>query len=206
MRADLFTDRDRARFWVKVDRRGPDECWPWTAGRNTEGYGHFRWNSSVHTAHRCAFALERGDIDPEQVVDHLCRNRACCNPAHLESVTHRINVQRGVPRASKITRCPSNHAYDEANTGWYEHPRTGERERFCRACKREKRAESRQDPEVRRKDRAYARSYQQRPKAQQLARESAARYRASWTPEQREAKLEYLREYRRRKKMEAGGS
>lgn len=175
----------------------------WTGSTNTEGYGHFRMNGAVYMAHRCAYVLYGNAISETQVIDHLCRNPACVNPVHLEAVTHAINVQRGIPRASKITHCTRGHAYSEANTGWYEHPQTGERERFCRACKREKKAEWRADPANRAKATAYAQEYGQRPEAKQRARESAARYRASWSPEKRQAKLDYLREYHRRKRNEA---
>lgn len=200
VRSELFTARDVARFWAKVDKSG--DCWMWTAAHNGGGYGHFRWNGSLHMAHRWSYVLARGSVDPEQVIDHLCRNPRCVNPSHLEAVDHATNVRRGIPRASKITRCTHGHEYDQSNTGWYEHPRTGERERFCRACKRGKKAEWRADPVNRAKAHAYAKEYGLRPEARQRSRESAARYRASWSPEKHQAKIEYLRAYRQRKREE----
>lgn len=182
----------------------PDECWEWQAAANGP-YGAFKWSNRAFNAHRWSYVLAHGCADPELVIDHLCRNTMCVNPAHLEAVTHEENVRRGIARAAKITECTRGHLYDEANTGWYEHPVSHERERFCRACKREKRAESRQDPAVRQQQRDYMREYKKRPEARAAQRERAARDRASWSPEKRQAQIEYLREYRRRKKAEAAG-
>lgn len=71
------------RFWVKVDRRGDDECWPWTACRSQKGYGRFRFNGNQTNAHRVAFILTRGPIADALLVCHRCDNPICCNPAHL---------------------------------------------------------------------------------------------------------------------------
>lgn len=79
------TDED---FWAKVQKSGPDDCWPWTRKRNSDGYGLFarrgfgqkglpRWY-----AHRMAWALAKGDPG-EMCVLHSCDNPPCCNPAHL---------------------------------------------------------------------------------------------------------------------------
>ena len=71
------------RFWAKVDRRGDGECWPWTARTGGPGYGYI----DDRPAHRVAYELTIGPIPLGLVIDHLCRNRICVNPQHLEVVT-----------------------------------------------------------------------------------------------------------------------
>lgn len=71
------------RYWAKVDRRGADECWEWTAYRNKLGYGCFGHDGSSVLAHRYGFELAYGSFDPELCVLHHCDNPPCQNPAHL---------------------------------------------------------------------------------------------------------------------------
>jgi HNH endonuclease len=88
---------DEARWWSHVDRRGDDECWPWTAYIYEDGYGVF-WDGkrgSLVRAPRWGYEHFVSPIPAGQMPDHLCRNRACCNWAHLEPVTNRENVLRG---------------------------------------------------------------------------------------------------------------
>jgi|SRR6188768_779520 len=70
------------RFWSKVDRRGPDECWPWKTGKFPSGHGQFWLGTRSQMAHRCAFLLTHGRW-PDPCGLHRCDNPPCCNPAHL---------------------------------------------------------------------------------------------------------------------------
>jgi hypothetical protein len=81
------------RFWSKVDKRGPDECWPWKANTGDTGYGMF-WSSDKKTmvkANREAYRLSVGDPGTLHVL-HRCDNPGCCNPAHLFLGTHQENM------------------------------------------------------------------------------------------------------------------
>lgn len=127
------------RFWSKVDFDGPDDCWRWTGGRKSTGYGVFGWRRdgrtvSVH-AHRFAYELERGPIPGQLPLDHLCRTPLCVNPAHLEPVTMRENTLRGIgPSAvnAVATHCKHGHEFTPENT-WVDAKR---RTRHCRTCMR----------------------------------------------------------------------
>lgn len=70
-------------------------CWIWPYSTNKEGYGHFQKDRKQHDAHRWFFEFFRGSIPVNTELDHICRNRACVNPEHLEPVSHRENCLRG---------------------------------------------------------------------------------------------------------------
>ncbi len=72
----------------------PTGCWHWTGAKTDKGYGRFYLNGNKH-AHRISYELLIGPIPNGLVIDHLCRNPSCVNPAHLEPVTHVENVKRG---------------------------------------------------------------------------------------------------------------
>ena len=80
------------RFWRKVDRSG--DCWIWTAGTYTQGYGSFAIGYTSIQAHRFAWTHLRGPIPEGLTLDHLCRTKRCVNPSHLEIVTHAENSRR----------------------------------------------------------------------------------------------------------------
>jgi hypothetical protein len=91
------------RFWRKVARTGPAECWLWLAGRNPKGYGRFGMHGSAVFAHRQAYALTVGAIPEGMYVCHRCDNPPCCNPEHLFLGTHADNI-RDMTRKGRADR------------------------------------------------------------------------------------------------------
>lgn len=71
------------RFWSKVRKGAPDECWPWLAGKNSDGYGIFWHNGKQCRAHVISYFLQVGVYPTGVIIRHKCNNRACCNPKHL---------------------------------------------------------------------------------------------------------------------------
>jgi len=130
------------RFWAKVRKvQEPGGCWEWTSGR-LHGYGVFYPNHGrlVH-AHKWAYEFMVGSIPQGLEPDHLCRNRGCVKviadefgPAHIEMVTHQVNMLRGDSPTAQTVRegkCRRGHLLDEANT--YVRP---DGKRNCMECRR----------------------------------------------------------------------
>lgn len=132
------------RFWSKVDKT--DDCWLWTGYIKPNGYATFYPGGGRHVdkvyVHRWAYEATRGLILDGLEVDHLCNVRHCVNPAHLEAVSRRENLDRrndaqgwqrlpvrGLPRSLK-THCKHGHPFDAENTYWH----SGYR--YCKTCRR----------------------------------------------------------------------
>lgn len=111
-------------------------CWEWQ-GCESRGYGQFWYNKKLKATHQISYELFKGNIPKGLELDHLCRNKRCCNPDHLEAVTHKENTQRGLVgfvsglKQRAKTHCPQGHEYNEENT----HIRpNGDRQ--CRVCEK----------------------------------------------------------------------
>ena len=141
-------DKIEQRFWSKVMPEPNSGCWLWLDGL-VRGYGQFflkcHPNKSrrkiVVMAHRYSYEIARGPIPTGLTLDHLCRNKCCVNPDHLEPVTLRENIQRGAAGANSRmkTHCPAGHPYTGENLKMVMRERPGGVigvNRICRICER----------------------------------------------------------------------
>lgn len=121
-------------FWNSVlinsTGYGTDACWTWQGAHTKSGYAMATLNYKRHYLHRFAYERLIGAVPAGLELDHLCRNRGCFNPAHLEPVTHAENMRRG--HWGRKTECPQGHPYDAENTRI--NASNGGRE--CRTCVR----------------------------------------------------------------------
>jgi len=125
------------RFWSKVSRRGPDECWLWTGSTDARGYGKiFSAPRSVGrqllAAHRASIEIDRGARIPDGLCAlHTCRSTGCVNPAHLyvgtRSDNTRDQIYDGTHKEARKTHCKNGHPFDAHYA----------RQRVCTRCKNE---------------------------------------------------------------------
>ncbi len=140
----LPTEKQKRSFLAKIEKNTNQQgCWRWIGktAKNT-GYGQFAAHSKEHRknryflSHRFAFEfIANRHIPNDRVLDHLCRNRWCVNPEHLEVVTLRDNILRGVSPAAinaKKTHCKWGHRLSDDNI--YTHPQRGSRD--CKICRK----------------------------------------------------------------------
>lgn len=123
-------------FWERVNKT--DTCWLWTGPQQGLGYGQASLNRKPTLVHRMSWKLINGPIPEGLVLDHLCRVRHCVNPEHMEPVTMRENILRGVGRGAinaKKTHCKRGHPLRGYNVVYtiIKKRRIG---RHCRECKR----------------------------------------------------------------------
>lgn len=122
------------RFWEKVEKT--DNCWNWTGAHTGAGYGNFYIGDKVLMgAHKFSYELVNGKVPEPLVLDHLCRNRGCVNPAHLEVVTERENFYRGTGWSGRNIRkrvCSRGHELTQNNLINRQGARKGRRD--CKKC------------------------------------------------------------------------
>lgn len=126
------------RFWNKVYKS--NSCWYWCSTK-MHGYGYYWYEGKYKRAHRLLYEAINGELSKEVVLDHICRNRDCVNPAHLRECTTKENLnaegslvgKNGCKWKRKITHCPKGHEYDQTNTYI-----SKTNHRSCLTCRRER--------------------------------------------------------------------
>lgn len=127
---DLFVaqrlDGNHKRFWSFVDKTSSD-CWIWTGRLYHHGYGVFKFNKKNFVAHRVSWELVNGEIPADLQLDHLCKQRNCVNPEHLEPVTAHENKRR-----TRRSQCRRGHPFTKENILILRCK--GKTRRACKAC------------------------------------------------------------------------
>ena len=119
------TNKERLEFFCVPEPNSG--CWLWTGFIKPDGYGHLRCVRTRTTvlAHRMSYEEHKGPIPEDMEIDHICRNKACINPDHLEAVTHIENLRRNPNWWGNKTMCVNGHVFDGRDA----------RSRTCTKCK-----------------------------------------------------------------------
>lgn len=118
----------RASFWARVHPEPNTGCWLWSGGTTKGGYGNTKVHYRSLNTHRLAYEVLVGPVPHGLELDHVCRVPACCNPEHLEPVTHMENLRRSPIHPGGGTHCGRGHRFTEADR------LPGRKSRRCRAC------------------------------------------------------------------------
>lgn len=122
--------------WLKRTKRNAKGCWIWGGVVQKNGYGRVSKDSKLLLVHRAVYEAILGSIPDGMALDHLCRNRLCVNPEHLEPVTCQENLMRSEITLASINvkkdRCLNGHSFDLANTYIRKDRKNN---RGCRACR-----------------------------------------------------------------------
>ena len=129
MIANFLDSRLPERFWSKCIPEPNSGCWLWIASVKDTGYAMFSVNGRPQNGHRVSYISLVGAVPDGLQLDHLCRNRACVNPTHLEPVTPRVNTMRGA--LARIASCRNGHPLTPDNIKTV---LTRPGQRICRAC------------------------------------------------------------------------
>lgn len=116
----------------KIEQDPNTNCWNWIASKNRDGYGSAIFGGRNKRCHRITFEIFKHPIANGLEIDHLCRNRKCCNPEHLEAVTHAENMKRAYK-----THCRNGHELKDYNIK-IDHLSGGKIARRCKICRNQK--------------------------------------------------------------------
>lgn len=130
MELEFKCGKDLNNFNKKYVLNKETGCWDWIASKNQDGYGQFKLNSKMLKAHRVSYHNFKGPIPEGLQLDHLCSNRSCINPDHLEPVTQAVNNRRG--DLAKLTQAQVDEIRLKYSTGNYSQTVLGEEYRVSR--------------------------------------------------------------------------